>query len=239
MMGSITPGIWRGCAPSTLLLAFTAALIIAGPRAGYAAQAIIRSPADAATLDKTLDQISAHYRETHSFTADFTEKITSPGAADRTRSGKVYYRKPGRMRWEFAAPEQETIVADGKAVYSYEPDLNQVIETPVAGLIKSPSATAFLLGFGDLRADFDVSALSHPPADGLIYLVLKPKGGGNPAIAGIDPTNWNLSKLVFQDVAGDSTSLAFSNFKINQELPDSLFQFSVPNGADVVSTPQS
>ena len=74
------------------------------------------------------------------------------------------------MRWEFAGPKAETIVSDGNIVYSYEPDLNQVIETPVKQILKSPSATAFLLGFGDLRDDFGASFTSSAPDDGLIHL---------------------------------------------------------------------
>jgi outer membrane lipoprotein carrier protein len=195
------------------------------------------SSASIASLDKILNDTQAHYRETRSFTADFVEKIESPGGAEQNRSGKVYYRKPGQMRWEFAAPDSEIIISDGKTVYSYEPDLNQVIETPVAGMVKSPSAAAFLLGIGDLRRDFKTSLVDQPPKDGLTYLVLTPKGGGGRMVAGLDPKMWNLSRLLLTDAAGDLTSLEFSNFQTNMALADSLFKFEVPAGTDIVKAP--
>jgi len=217
------------------------AIVIGGwPAArSFAGVDVESTPATNAKLDDILNETQAHYSATRSFSADFVEKIASPGGADRTRSGKVYYRKPGRMRWDFAAPEQETIVSDGTTVFSYDPDLNQVIETPVAGLVKSPSATAFLLGIGDLRADFNVSIPGQAPNDGLVYLLLAPKGGGSNAIVGLDPKTWNLSRLILTDAAGDLTSLTFSNFDTNPTLADSLFKFAIPAGSDIVKSPGS
>jgi outer membrane lipoprotein carrier protein len=224
-----------------LACAIVIAIVIGGryPALSFAGTDVAGAPVSSANLDDILNQTQAHYRATQSFSADFVEKIASPGGANRTRTGKVYYRKPGRMRWDFAAPEQETIVSDGTTVYSYDPDLNQVIETPVAGLVKSPSATAFLLGIGDLRADFDVSIPSRAPNDGLVYLLLAPKGGGSNAIVGLDPKTWNLSRLLLTDAAGDLTSLTFSNFDTNPTLADSLFKFAIPAGSDIVKAPGS
>ena len=91
--------------------------------------------------------------------ANFDETLSSPGGMTRTRKGTVYFRKVGRMRWEFAAPSEGTVVSDGKTVYDYEKDLNQVVELPVNQALKS-SATASLLGLGNIRRDFKGYATS-------------------------------------------------------------------------------
>jgi outer membrane lipoprotein carrier protein len=212
-----------------LTVAAALALAIVGPAPGL----------DAATsrLDSILIRVQNHYRDTNSFHAKFTEEVTSPGGMKKTRTGTVYYLKPGRMRWEFAAPDTETIVSDGIIVYSYEPDLNQVIETPVKQILKSPSATTFLLGFGDLRRDFKASSPSPAPADGLIHLTLVPKEGGNQAEVGLDQRALNLVTLQLTDPVGDKTLFQFTNWTNNPALADSLFKFEVPPGADIVRTP--
>jgi outer membrane lipoprotein carrier protein len=188
-------------------------------------------------LDSVLSRVQNHYRETNSFHAKFTEEVTSPGGMKKTRTGSVYYLKPGRMRWEFAAPDSETIVSDGTIVYSYEPDLNQVIETPVKQILKSPSATTFLLGFGDLRHDFKASFTPLAPKDGRIHLTLVPKEGGNQAEVALDAHTLDLVALQLTDAVGDRTSFRFTDWTDNPTLADALFKFEVPQGADIVRTP--
>jgi len=193
--------------------------------------------ASSSQLEAILTRVQSHYRETSSFNAKFTEDVTSPGGMKKTRSGTVYYLKPGRMRWEFAGPDSETIVSDGTIVYSYQPDLNQVIETPVKQLLKSPSATAFLLGFGDLRKDFKTSITAPAADDGLIHLTLVPREGGNPAAIALDRRTLDLITLELTDAVGDKTVFRFTDWRDNPSLAGSLFRFEVPAGADIVRTP--
>lgn len=193
--------------------------------------------AQSCELNRILDRIDSHYRETDSFRAKFTEQISSVGGLTRSRSGIVYYQRPGKMRWEFAAPELETIVSDGVIVYNYEPDLNQVIETPLKRLLRSPGATAFLLGMGDLRSEFNASLPAGASADGMLRVVLVPKEGGDRVEVGLDPQTYNLASLVVSDPAGNVTTLHFTDFETKREFPSSLFKFAVPDGADIVRTP--
>ena len=97
-------------------------------------------------LKALISRLQKHYQETNSFSAKFKEEISPAGGIKREREGTVYYRKPGRMRWEFGGQDQEIIVSDGKQLYSYQPDLNQVIETPIEQAFRSSSAASFLLG---------------------------------------------------------------------------------------------
>src|SRR5882672_10107346 len=82
-------------------------------------------------LRQVLDRLQKHYRDTNSFSAKFSEEIATVGAPKRDRAGAVSFRKPGRMRWDFTEPEKQTIVSDGRMLSSYDPDLNQVVQTPL------------------------------------------------------------------------------------------------------------
>jgi outer membrane lipoprotein carrier protein len=208
----------------------------------FAASAPVRggdSAADAAQpkLDKVVARLQEHYRATRSFTAKFKEEITTVGGAKREREGTVVYLKPGRMRWEFAPPEQETVVSDGKTLYSYQPDLNQVIETPLERAFKSSAPTALLLGIGDIRRDFTASAVTDARADGLVHLALVPKSEGMRIALGLDPKTFDVLKLTVTDELGNITALQFADLKVNSAVDDSLFSFKIPEGADVITAP--
>ena len=188
-------------------------------------------------LKQVLSRLQRHYRDTNSFSAKFNEEITTVGAPKRERSGVVSFRKPGRMRWEFAAPEVQTIVSDGEMLYSYDPELNQVVQTPLKQAIKSSSATSFLLGMGNINRDFKATFANSVASDGLVHLLLDSKAGGYKIEIGLDPKTYNLMTLTLTDQLGDVTKIDFSDIHNNVELPDSTFAFKTPAGADIVNAP--
>jgi outer membrane lipoprotein carrier protein len=224
--------VWKALAPLVVML-----LVAAAP-----AQSETMAPASAPVskdLKQVLERLQRHYRDTNSFTAKFTEEIATVGAPKRQRQGTVSFRKPGRMRWEFSDPEKQTIVSDGETLYSYDPDLNQVLETPLKHALKSSSATSFLLGIGNINRDFKAAFANPPTPTGLVDLILDAKTGGYKIEIGLDPATYNLITLTLTDQLGDVTKIAFSDVRDNIELPDSNFAFNVPAGADVVTAPAS
>jgi outer membrane lipoprotein carrier protein len=188
-------------------------------------------------LKQVLSRLQRHYRDTNSFSAKFSEEIITVGAPKRERSGVVSFRKPGRMRWEFAAPEVQTIVSDGEMLYSYDPELNQVVQTPLKQAIKSSSATSLLLGMGNINRDFKAAFANSVASDGLVHLLLDSKAGGYKIEIGLDPKSYNLMTLTLTDQLGDVTKVNFSDIHNNVELPDSTFAFKTPAGADIVNAP--
>jgi len=190
-------------------------------------------PAKSAVLDRIQD----HYQHTMSFTAKFTDEITGMGGTKRKRTGRLFYKRPGRMRWEFDPPQTETVVANGHKLYDYQPDLNQVIELPLERAFKSAAPLAFLLGMGDIRRDFNTSLLAPAPSDSLLRVLLVPKTGGDRIEMGLEPSTYDLMAVRVTDAMGNTTSIRFSAVRTNVQLADSLFNFEAPPGADVVQAP--
>jgi outer membrane lipoprotein carrier protein len=186
-------------------------------------------------LDATLDALQHHYETTRSFSAKFTEQIAAVGAPVRTRQGTVAFSKPGKMRWDFESPNKELLVSNGQTVFSYDPGLNQVVETPLKDALRAPGATEFLLGAGSIRKDFVASAPKSPPADGLTHVTLTPRQGGNTIELGIEPKSGDIRRLQITDQLGNKTSLEFTDQRDNVEITDSEFDFTPPAGADIVS----
>ncbi len=228
-------------------LIFVAALVATGLLPGEAAVANAacetsqtrssKVESGAPSLDRVVARLQQHYDCTRSFRANFSEELSSPGGMKRTRAGVVYFKKVGRMRWEFSAPTTETIVSDGKLVYDYEPDLNQVVEVPVSKALKT-NATAFLLGLGNLKRDFDAALSANAPSDRLIHLLLTPKGGGDTMELGLDSQSYNIVNFTLTDQVGNVTKLKFDHIQTDSALNDSLFAFAVPPGADIITPGQ-
>jgi outer membrane lipoprotein carrier protein len=189
---------------------------------------------DAEAVGKIVDAIQHHYQTTDSFSAKFVEDITPVGAPKRTRDGLVYFRKPGRMRWEFKTPNEELVVSDGQTLYSYDPGLNQVVESPLNRALRAPGATEFLLGVGNIKHDFKASAPGAAPSDGLAHVRLVPRQGGDAIEVAVDPNSHDIRSIQIRDELGDVTEVHFSDIRNNVSLQDSLFSFEPPAGADIV-----
>lgn len=213
------------------------AIALAVPPVAIAETSVFASHAQpaSASLDATLDALQHHYETTRSFKAKFTEQIASVGAPVRTREGTVAFSKPGKMRWDFESPNKELLVSNGQTLFSYDPGLNQVVETPLKDALRAPGATEFLLGAGNIRKDFIASAPKAPPSDGLTHLTLTPRQGGNTIELGIEPKSGDIRRLAITDQLGNKTSLEFTDQRDNVEITDSEFDFTPPAGADIVS----
>jgi outer membrane lipoprotein carrier protein len=190
----------------------------------------------AANPNELIDQFQHHYQTTKSFTAKFDETLTRTGAPPLKRSGLIYYQKPGKLRWEFEGSQPEVIVSDGKMLYDYDPELNQVVETVLDRAFRSQAGAALLLGAGNVRRDFTAKAVSAPDSRGLVHVILIPKNGGEHIEAGIDSKTYNIAELTIDDAMGNRTQLSFSNIELNQPMRASLFMFTPPSGADIVGS---
>lgn len=217
-------------AAATMIFAAGAAV-----RPHNAIAAVIASTGSS-SLNALVERLQHHYQTTQSFEANFKETLMRPGMPPEVRAGKVYYEKPGRMRWDFGEPRPETIVSDGRTIYDYDPGLNQVVETPLKQAFKTQAAAAFILGAGNLRRDFNVAPLAGAPSDGLDHLLLTPRSGGETVALGIDPRTLNIASIVIADAMGNKTELIFTDLQRNVSLKPTLFRFAPPPGADIVSS---
>ena len=217
------------------LALFTGWLVPARAAAPAASPAESASPA----VNTIVHRLQRHYQETSSFEAKFKEQIASVGGVKREREGTIKYRRPGRLRWDFAPPQNETIVADGTTLYVYQPDLSQVIEAPLERAFRTSITAALLLGMGNVERDFATSLPAVPAPGHLVNLMLTARADGIRIALGLDPATYNIVTIALTDQLGNVTSLAFSDIRTNISLDQTLFTFRVPDGVDVVDAPGS
>ena len=115
------------------------------------------SPAtDVKTLAAAVDE---HYNHLHSLQAQFTELYRGSGI-ERTESGTLWLKKPGKMRWEYRSPREKLFVSDGKDAWFYVPADHQARKTAARKLDDIRSPLAFLLGKTKLEKELDALSLA-------------------------------------------------------------------------------
>ena len=123
-------------------------------------------------------------------------------------------------------------MSDGRRVYQYDPDLEQVTERRADQAVGA-SPAALLFGSGSLAQAFDLQP--QPDRDGLQWLRAVPKtpdaGFVHADIAFADGLPRRLELL---DAFGQVSRIVFSDLKANPDIPAGQFQFTVPEGADLV-----
>jgi outer membrane lipoprotein carrier protein len=186
---------------------------------------------------ETARALQEKYDRVKDFTADFTH--TYEGGVLKRKSverGTVQIRKPGRMRWEYTAPEKKTFVSDGVKIYSYIPADKQVIVSNVPAADEATTAVLFLAGRGNLVRDFNVTYAETSIA-GAVALRLDPRQKQRDydwLIVTIDTATHQIRSLTAADQQGGRSTFEFTNYRENTGVADNVFAFRIPRGADVI-----
>ena len=220
------------------LLVLPERFLFADPPAGeeFQGQAVgKRLPSETNTRETIVTRLQARYDETDGFRADFVQEVTSATLGQTLRSrGQVFFKKPGRMRWEFTEPQQ-LLIADGSALWLYQPAERQVVKTPFQYAFSSQTPVSFLTGVGRLEEDFSV--LPQGETSSVYQLRLTPKQAAE-AIGLLDievsKETFDILQALITDPLGNTTRVSFTNIERETALGDDLFRFELPPGIDLV-----
>lgn len=214
-------------------------------RLTIAALLLLMAGAGSRAAEPTATELAAalqrKYDGIKDFSADFVHAYEG-GVLHKqiTERGTLLVKKPGKMRWEYTAPERKLFVSDGLKMYSYIPQDKQVIVSSVPTGDDATTPTLFLAGKGNLTRDFTPSLVRPPdtaPA-GSRALKLVPKSPQREyewLTLVVDPATMAIRGLVTTDAQGGVSSFSFTNLKENINPADKEFAFKIPRGVDVVS----
>lgn len=179
------------------------------------------------------DQLKTFVSEVKAASGAFSQyTVGDKGQTRPKQTGEFAFERPGRFRWLVKQPYEQSIISDGKQLYQYDPDLNQVTERKVDEAIGT-SPAAILFGSGSLEQAFDVSDL--PDRDGMQWLRAKPRGA-DAGFAQVDIgfANNQPARIELLDSFGQTTRVELSNLKPNPGFAPDAFRYTPPQGADVV-----
>ena len=191
-----------------------------------------------------LSLLGQFLQATRSGRARFTQVVTSlPKAGQlarqRTSSGLLEFQRPGRFRFSYQKPFEQTLVADGQTLWLHDPDLRQVTARPQAQVLGS-TPLALIIASTDLaglQKDFQLQA--EAARDGLQWVKATPKrtdGQIQYALAGLRGGERGAELVVLEvlDALGQRSVLTFSGFEANPSLRAETFQFHPPANTDVI-----
>lgn len=181
------------------------------------------------------DDLDAFTRGLKGLDGQFAQQVfDAKGKLKESSNGKVALSAPRLFRWEYVKPYPQLIVADGKTVWVYDPDLQQVTRRP-QGVEEQNSPLSALIDPGKLDTQFVVK--EGGTSEGLDWLVLTPKGNAADASfrsARLGFANNALTKMHVVDALGQRTEIDFSGWKRNPAFPASTFRYTPPKGVDVI-----
>jgi len=182
--------------------------------------------------------VDNHYNHLRTLQAEFSESYRGAGI-ERSESGSLWLKKPGKMRWEYRSPKEKLFLSDGKDAWFYIPGERQVRRTSVKKLDDLRSPLALLLGKTRLEKELDgLSQASDisPMTPGNIVLRGVPKGMAdriNEVVLEIT-SDHRIVRIQFQEADESVTEYQFSGQHENGDISDQRFRFTPPPGAEIV-----
>jgi outer membrane lipoprotein carrier protein len=184
-------------------------------------------------------QVDDRYNHLQTLVADFTEIYQGSGM-ERTESGMLWLKKPGKMRWEYRSPEEKLFVDDGRDGWLYLPAERQVRKSSMKKLNDIRSPLALLLG--KTKLEKELAGLSFAPDIQTWHtedVILRgvPRGMEDTlrqVLLEITPEH-AIARILLYGTDDSITEYRFSNQKENLAVPDAKFRFSPPPGTEVIA----
>jgi outer membrane lipoprotein carrier protein len=194
----------------------------------------------ALTVSEVIDQVEERYTAPDCQADFFQESMLKAMGVTDTATGKVYFKKPNMMRWDYESPERQIIVTDGETLWMYRPDEAQVMVGQATHYFGGGEGLSFLADIPILRSQFQISFAGstgeetsgdyylleltpHVPRSNLSYLYLW-----------ISKDTFHIVRSKVVNPFDDTTTIKFDNIRFNQDLKSSFFVFEIPAGTEVI-----
>jgi outer membrane lipoprotein carrier protein len=204
-----------------------------------------------ATAHSLAREIERHYARTSTLQAVFLERVLQDGGV-RVETGTVYFRRPGKMRWEYESPDQKLFLVDGKHVWLYVPADRTASRAPVKQSSDLRTPLALLTGkvhLSQLCGKIEVADLSaagsagggsseRPVSSNNVVLRCWPHKGAEQEsfreiLLEVDP-QYRLVRILVREPGNVETEFRFGRWQENIPLPEAKFHFEPPPGVAIV-----
>jgi len=201
-------------------------------------------------------RMETRYRNAATLQTTFLERYSENGTVLRTEAGTAYFRRPGKMRWEYDRPEKDLFLVDGKTAWFYVPSDHTVTRAPAKQSEDLRTPLALLAGrmkISRICSHVELAEQEKPlrEGDAVLRCDLRGQGKNTGTSASPDAAFGNdAADLVFFELARDSGELAriivrqsggvavefrFENWRFDPPLPESMFHFEPPAGVAIVN----
>jgi outer membrane lipoprotein carrier protein len=188
-----------------------------------------------------LRAVEKRYNSTTTLQANFTVTLKERGRPHLPEHGIVYLSKgsPSRTRWDYATPAGNFFLSDGKFVYDYDKQKNEVARYPFKESEDLRIPLAFLLGKLDFNKDFERFAAAREGANTVVAMTPRNKRVGFKEITMTVAPDAAVLRVLVTDQPGTSVmEYVLEAEQRNGKLDGALFKFTPPQGARVVDLNQ-
>lgn len=197
----------------------------------------LSSLSHAANAKALLEELRKAYESTKDLSGRFVQTSHLAAASmDRVVTGKVVFKKGGKMRWSYEGDDPQEIVSDGKTLWIHQVRDKNVLRQD---LTKLPPSNRFALdllsGFQGLTDSFDVKACGES------CLELRPKEARaelTRIILQLEPKVREVRSVTTEDSLGNRTRVDLKDLKWNLGVRDETFVFKAPRGVEILDAPQ-
>ncbi|MBX3303101.1 MAG: outer membrane lipoprotein carrier protein LolA [Nitrospira sp.] len=196
---------------------------------------------------EVVKQLQARYERTKDLQADFSQKTKIEGFERPVMSaGKVYIKKPGRLRWDYLDPASEQIYVNQDDVKMYVPEHKQVLVGKLTQMAASKAPLELLQGAARLDESFDIEPTigTARGTGGIPLITLTPKGKEHEAtqnlqkiVVEVFPKTYYIRTVSLYEISGNVAVFEFSNLKPNLGLGNEVFDLTTPPDTEMVRAP--
>jgi outer membrane lipoprotein carrier protein len=196
------------------------------------------------------------YRGARTLQAVFLERYAENGSVLRSEAGTAYFRRPGKMRWEYESPEKNLFLVDGKTAWFYVPADHTVTRVPAKQSEDLRTPLALLAGemkISRICARVVLAEDQKPLREGDAVLRCRVRGEAKNAASADQPDSalaangteaiffeverqtGELARLVVRQAGGVEVEFRFENWRFDPPIPQAMFRFETPAGVAIVN----
>lgn len=182
-----------------------------------------------------VNAIQKSYESVRTLEAKFEQK-TFVKMMNRTEvtKGNVQIKKPGKMKWVYNAPDPQILISDQKNLWLYLPEEEEATKMPIESVYSSNTPALFLAGQGILTDIFNiVKILTEKEKFVAIFTPKKVESSLSRLALRVNKNNYQITGATVYDIIGNKTSIKFRSIRINNEIPESVFNFKIPAGVEM------
>ena len=202
-------------------------------------------------------KLEARYHGAHTLAAAFLERYSENGQVVRSEAGTAYFRRPGKMRWEYESPEKNIFLVDGKTAWFYVPADHTVTRAPAKQSTDWRTPLALLAGEMKLsrvcaRVEPTTAEKPATPGNTVLYCPLRgeesaPQQAASSTASAQDfrpdesvyleivPASGELARVLVREKGGVEIEFKFASWRFDPPVADSFFHFDVPPGVAIVN----
>lgn len=201
-------------------------------------------------------RMEIRYRSAKTLQATFLERYAENGNVLRSEAGTVYFRRPGKMRWQYELPEKDLFLVDGKTAWFYVPADHTVTRVPAKQSEDLRTPLALLAGqmkVSRVCSHVELAETEKPLRESDAMLRCKTRGqkkdaatdseaekvlgvsDGDAIFFEVARDTGELARLIVRQAGGIEVEFRFENWRFDPTLPDTMFRFDPPAGVAIVT----